>query len=144
MNTLTKGDILSLQHSVHTANLGYEKLFYNLEYIQTIALKMKAKEDFFRPKNQQRYQYALQKFKETFREFKVDLLNSIPYENRYLILESHTEESIQALNSIDMLVNQIRDADALETLENHISEIIRTAKQDAEQFKKEEAEKLHS
>ena len=137
MNTLSKGDILSLQHSVYTVVVNFEKLFYQLDYIKSLTSGRKTKDDFFRGKNQERYQYALTQFKQSFNMLKADLLNSIPHEKRYMILDSLSDDRIQALNSIDMLVNQLRDDSAIDSIEEYIGDLVDKARSDSKKTKEE-------
>lgn len=131
MNTLSKGDILSLQHSVYTSLISLEKVMYNLRYVSAVMEGKKTQVDFFRSKKRERYDYKVSEFYQFFREFKVDLLNSIDYERRYLVTDAMSEERIQILNSIDMTINQLRDDDILAKLEDHIDSIITDAKREA-------------
>lgn len=131
MNTLSKGDILSLQHSVYTALIGIEKILYNMEYVQSVMKGKKTRIDFFREKKQLRYQNALFKFKEFVKEFRVDLINSVAYEQRHLMAGTMSEDRVQSLNSIDMLINQIKDDDLINKLEEHIDSIITDAIKEA-------------
>src|SRR5690554_7984909 len=108
MNTLSKGDILSLQHSVYTSLISLEKVMYNLRYVSAVMDGKKTKVDFFRSKQKERYDYKVSEFYQFVREFKVDLLNSIEYERRYLVTDAMSEERIQILNSIDMTINQLQ------------------------------------
>ena len=131
MNTLSKGDILSLQHSVYTSLISLEKVMYNLRYVSAVMEGKKTKVDFFRSKQRERYDYKVSEFYQFIREFKADLLNSIEYERRYLVTDAMSEERIQILNSIDMTINQLRDDDILAKLEDHIDSIITDAKREA-------------
>lgn len=131
MNTLSKGDILSLQHSVYTSLISLEKVMYNLRYVSAVMEGKKTKVDFFRSKQRERYDYKVTEFYQFIREFKADLLNSIEYERRYLVTDAMSEERIQILNSIDMTINQLRDDDILAKLEDHIDSIITDAKREA-------------
>ena len=131
MNTLSKGDILSLQHSVYTSLISLEKVMYNMRYVSAVMKGKKTKVDFFRSKQRERYDYKVSEFYQFVREFKADLLNSIEYERRYLVTDAMSEERIQILNSIDMTINQLRDDDILAKLEDHIDSIITDAKREA-------------
>ena len=131
MNTLSKGDILSLQHSVYTSLISLEKVMYNLRYVSAVMEGKKTQVDFFRSKKRERYDYKVSEFYQFVREFKVDLLNSIEHERRYLVTDAMSEERIQILNSIDMTINQLRDDDILSKLEDHIDSIITDAKREA-------------
>ncbi len=131
MNTLSKGDILSLQHSVYTTLIGIEKILYNMEYVHSVMQGKKTNIDFFREKKQKRYQNSLFKFKEFVKEFKVDLINSVAIEQRHLMTNSISEDRVQSLNSIDMLINQIKDDDLINKLEEHIDSIISDAIKDS-------------
>ena len=131
MNTLSKGDILSLQHSVYTSLISLEKVMYNLRYVSAVMDGKKTKVDFFRSKQMERYDYKVSQFYQFVREFKVDLLNSIDYDRRYLVTDAMSEERIQILNSIDMTINQLRDDEILSKLEDHIDSIVTDAKREA-------------
>lgn len=128
---ISKQDQLSIQHSIYTAmdNMDnaidqVELAIYHLEYINGLAEKHRINK-FLTPKKLQRYIHVN-------KEFKADLLASIPVDRRHLLLDSTTEERRASLNNINMMLNSLGDVKDIEAIEDTIADVFRKAKEQQE------------